>query len=274
MSTAGKYSKFGTSLEDYYDQLIDAYLKYPWLTQVHVHVGSQGCPLSLVANGIRKVVDFALEINRRRNSDFPKIGLIDIGGGLPVNFNGEEISPTYEEYANILCKTIPELFNGEFRLMTEIGRATIAKTAIAVSRVEYTKLAGGRHIAVIQFGADLAVRTIYHPDKWPLRVSVLDSSGNPKIGELYEYDIAGPCCFAADIIAHCRKLPQIEPGDYIVVHDVGGYYHASYSRYNVRQAPAIYGYTLVDNKISKMKLLKERESVDDVLTFFTLKSKL
>jgi hypothetical protein len=43
------------------------------------------------------------------------------------------------------------------------------------SRVEYTKVNGGRHIAAQHAGADIAIRTIYHPTIWPLRVTVMDS---------------------------------------------------------------------------------------------------
>ena len=33
-------------------RIIDAYLARPWLTCVHTHVGSQRCPLELIAGGI------------------------------------------------------------------------------------------------------------------------------------------------------------------------------------------------------------------------------
>ena len=29
-----------------------------------------------------------------------------------------------------------------------------------------------------------------------------------------------------------------------MVHDVGGYFHASYSKYNSRQSPPVYGYSV------------------------------
>ena len=36
---------------------------------------------------------------------------VDIGGGLPVNFESDEISPTFAEYAAILRETVPALFS-------------------------------------------------------------------------------------------------------------------------------------------------------------------
>lgn len=68
------------------------------------------------------------------------------------------------------------------RLITENGRSLLAKAGAAVSRVEYTKFCGGRHVAVCHVGADLCMRACYLPDTWGLRVALYDASGNPKDG--------------------------------------------------------------------------------------------
>jgi len=106
------------------------------------HVGSQGCSLELLAAGQRKTVDLAEEINGRTGKR--QVGLIDIGGGLPVNFESEEVRPTFAEYADVLSSAVPELFNGKFRGKTEFGRSIYAKNGFIASRIEYTKSAGGR----------------------------------------------------------------------------------------------------------------------------------
>ena len=94
------------------------------------------------------------------------------------------------------------------------------------------------------------------PTKWVLRCTVLDgTSCLPRGGDgveheaaaaleggLGETDVAGPCCFQADIVAHRRMLPPVRPGDTVLLHDVGGYFHAQHSRYNLRQMPPLYGY--------------------------------
>ena len=40
-SVAGKFSKFGVPINEYRNELIDCFLKYEWLTGVHLHIGSQ-----------------------------------------------------------------------------------------------------------------------------------------------------------------------------------------------------------------------------------------
>ena len=56
-----------------------------------------------------------------------QVTCIDIGGGLPVNFASEKIEPTFQQYADLLKSTAPELFTGEYKVLTEFGRAICAK---------------------------------------------------------------------------------------------------------------------------------------------------
>eukprot|EP00456_Euglypha_rotunda_P048724 TRINITY_DN39052_c0_g1_i8.p1 TRINITY_DN39052_c0_g1~~TRINITY_DN39052_c0_g1_i8.p1 ORF type:complete len:138 (-),score=16.34 TRINITY_DN39052_c0_g1_i8:7-420(-) len=136
-------------------------------------------------------------------------------------------------------------------------------------------MAGGRGIALQHAGVDLCIRTVYHPKSWPLRLTVTDAKGKPRVTsyakeknpeltlDLLEQDVAGPCCIAGDVIAHMRLLPRIFPGDWVIVHDTGAYYHASWSYYNSRQSPAILFFE--DGKIKK---IKDGAKVEDTLAFF------
>ncbi len=41
LSTGGAVSKFGFPLLEVRQQLVDAFVKHPWLNMLHLHVGSQ-----------------------------------------------------------------------------------------------------------------------------------------------------------------------------------------------------------------------------------------
>ena len=71
-------------------------------------------------------------------------------------------------------------------------------------------------------------------------MSILDQSGKPKEGDFIEQDIGGPLCFQGDYLAKGRELPKIEDGDYLIMHDTGGYTYALYSRFNSIQAPGVF----------------------------------
>jgi len=265
MSTATVTSKFGVALEDpgNREALIGAYLANPWLTSVHTHVGSQGCSLELMTAGIRKVVDLAEAINQAAGRQ--QVEVVDIGGGLPVNFESEAVRPTFSEYAGALKQAVPELFTGRYAGKTEFGRSVFAKNGFIASRIEYTKESGGRRIATSHAGAQVATRTVFMPDYWKLRLSVFDSGGNAKIGPEQLQDVAGPLCFAGDMVGTERMLPLIEPGDYVVLHDTGAYYFSNPFYYNALCAPAVYGADDIDGETVSFSVWRQQQKLDDML---------
>ncbi|MCU7820574.1 diaminopimelate decarboxylase [Kitasatospora sp. DSM 101779] len=249
MSTASEHSKFGEPLRDpgARARVLDAFDRYPWLTRLHVHVGSQGCWPDLIASGIRATWELAEEINRRAGRR--RVTSLDLGGGLPVNFADDEVRPSHAEYAALLRAAVPGLFSGEYTLVTEFGRSVVAKNGFTAARVEYTKEVGGRRIALTHAGAHLATRTVFMPDAWPLRVGVHRPDGTRREGPEEIQDVAGPCCFAGDVVARGRALPRIEPGDLVVLHDTGGYYTSAHWAYNSLARPAVHGFTAADGPV-------------------------
>jgi len=265
MSTATRTSKFGFALEDEGNRqaIVDCYKGNKWLTSLHTHVGSQGCSLELMTAGVRKMVDLAEEINAATGNQ--QVAVIDIGGGLPVNFDSNEVKPTFAEYAGALRQRVPELFTGKYTVKTEFGRSIFAKNGFIASRIEYTKESGGRRIAISHAGAQIATRTVFMPEAWKIRLSVFSPSGQAKSGEEVSQDIAGPLCFAGDMIGTGRMLPLIEPGDYVVLHDTGAYYFSNPFFYNALAAPAVYGAQVFDDDFVNFTVWRRQQTVDDML---------
>lgn len=265
MSTATATSKFGVALRDEgaVDAVIEAFARRPWLNRLHAHVGSQGCPLPLIAQGVRAAYELAERINTELGR--AQITGLDIGGGLPVNFDDEDDRPTYADYVAELRTAVPGLFDGRYALITEFGRSLLAKSGTIGSIVEYTKSAGGRRIAVTHAGAQVATRTVFMPDAWPLRVGVFDAAGRPKQGPTEVVDIAGPCCFAGDLTATGRELAAVEPGDVVALYDTGAYYFSSHFSYNSLPRPAVYGYRTDPGGRVAFALVREAQSVRGVV---------
>ncbi|MER6469045.1 diaminopimelate decarboxylase [Streptomyces collinus] len=241
-STATRTSKFGVALRDEgaREWLVRAYAARPWLTRLHAHTGSQGVPLPLMARGVAEAYALAEEINARIGR--PQVDTLDIGGGLPVDFAAERTAPTHAAYARLLAREVPGLFDGRYGLVTEFGRSLLAEQGTLVARVEYTKSAGGRRIAVTHAGVQVAARTVYVPDAWPLRIAAYDAEGRPKRGPGVVQDVAGPACFAGDLLAEGRTLPALEPGDLVAALDTGAYGFAQHYAYNSLARPGIHGF--------------------------------
>ncbi|MGW3492478.1 diaminopimelate decarboxylase [Streptomyces sp. NPDC001020] len=265
LSTATATSKFGVALRDEgaREWVVRAFTERPWLTRLHAHSGSQGVPLSLMARGIAETYALAEEINHQVGRR--QIDTIDIGGGLHVNFASEVTTPTYTQYARLLAEAVPGLFDGRYGLVTEFGRSLLAKHGTVVARVEYAKSAGGRAVAVTHAGVQVATRTVYAPASWPLRIAAYDAKGRPKEGPDVVQDVAGPACFAGDLLAEGRSLPLLEQGDYAAALDTGAYYFAHHYAYNSLPRPGVYGYARGEGGGIRFALAREPQKVEEIV---------
>ena len=154
----------------------------------------------------------------------------------------------FDDYVAALTEGAPRLFSGDYSIVTEFGRSILAKHGFIASYVEYTKEVGGRRIAITHAGAQVATRTVFMPTAWPLRVDCFEPSGAPKASTtIAVQDVAGPCCFAGDLVARERELPLLEPGDLVALLDTGAYYASNPFHYNSLPVPPVYGVTGADS---------------------------
>lgn len=261
-STATDRSKFGIGLRDpgRRERLVEMIAERPWLTRLHVHVGSQGCPLELLVEGVRAAVELAEQVERRLGHR--RITSLDIGGGLPVNFDDDEVRPTFSEYARMLARDVPGLYR--YELVTEFGRSLLAKNGFLASTVEYAKTTGGRPIAVTHAGAQVAARTAMQPEHWPLRLGAFDRHGHSKNGPEVVQDVAGPCCFAGDLLAEARALPELEQGDVVAAYDTGAYYFSAHYAYNSLLRPAVYGFSVSGDNV-EFATIRDPQTLDELV---------
>jgi diaminopimelate decarboxylase len=259
-SVAGGDSKFGAPVNEQRAAIIAAFESYPWLSALHVHIGSQGCKLPLLVSGVSAVFALAQEINRRWAA--PRIRVFDVGGGLPVAYRDDETPPTVAEYAQALRRAMPELFTPSWRLITEFGRFIQANAGWVASRIEYVK-AGAQPTLVAHVGADLFLRRCYRPEDWHHDLFLTDGAGRIKTGPTRRYTVAGPLCFAGDVLARQLALPEAQPGDFLIIRDAGAYTLSMWSRYNSRQIPKVIGY---DG--DGFTLLRRRESLTELAAFW------
>ncbi|CAM9902427.1 unnamed protein product [Scytosiphon promiscuus] len=288
--------------------VVDAFRKWPWLVALHTHVGSQGYSLDQLAEGISALCRIADVIDGALGKG--RVRLLDIGGGLPANYESDEVSPSFSEYAAVLKKNAPSLFeNTERVVISEFGRSLVAKAAIIVSTVEYVRGNMSDRSATTQeecnsqstqtqadvaivdsgsasdapesclplidhqtlvthVGADLFLRTSYCPGKYSHRLSIFTREGFPVGGPLIKTDVAGPLCFQGDYVSRGASLPRTNPGDLVVVHDTGANTLSLFSRHCSRRSPSVYGCMRDTHGGMTVRLLKEKESVEDVARFW------
>lgn len=212
-SVAGASSRFGEP----FDQIP---LDLP-VAGLHAHVGSAGMSLDQMALSAARLVELA--------SRMPQVQWINIGGGVPAD-------GSYLAYARALRSAAPELFSGRWRVLTEMGRSLCAQSARAFTRVEYVK----DQVATVHLGADFLLRRVYRPQDWSYPMRFLSPDFTAKSGPSSSWSVAGPLCFAGDLLGSI-DTPAPQEGDLLEISGVGAYSLSMWSRHCSRRMPPVLG---------------------------------
>jgi diaminopimelate decarboxylase len=234
--TGRKSDKFGVSIEAAKDLVKkcsnSASLKLVGLT---CHIGSQIMELKGFEDAAKQALELLIEIDRLNiNLDF-----IDMGGGLGVNYVGEETVQPFE-----LIESYEKIFAGRNeRLILEPGRSISANAGIMLTRIEYKK---NDFLIADAAMNDLLRPALYqaHHDVWPVKKTNNAASN---------VSLVGPICETGDFLAKNIDIEGSE-GDLLAVRTVGAYGFVMSSNYNSRpRAPEI----MVDK--DKFYLIRKRE---------------
>jgi diaminopimelate decarboxylase len=213
---------------------------------VHVHVGSQLARVEesvLAAERLRAFLDSVSWAPR----------LFDLGGGLGVRHNCEEHVPSVAEFVGALLPFVPD----GARLVLEPGRSLVGRAGVTLYRVGAVKESGGVRYAAIDGGMSDNPR----PQLYGARYEALLASRADELpGGVYR--VAGKHCESGDVLIEAAKLPEPRPGDVLAVPATGAYTLALGSTYNGVPRPAV---VLVGG--AEARLIRERETVDDLLRF-------
>ncbi|OOQ40821.1 diaminopimelate decarboxylase, partial [Helicobacter pylori] len=77
--------------------------------------------------------------------------------------------------------------------------------------------------------------------------------------EISPCDVVGPVCESSDTFLKDVHLPELEPGDKLVIEKVGAYGSSMASQYNSR--PKLLELALEDHKI---RVIRKREALEDL----------
>jgi len=216
------------------------------VTGIDCHIGSQLTTLSPFTDALDRV----LELVDLLRADGIVLEHVDVGGGLGVVYRDEK-PPTPREYAEaLLARFRPR----GLRLLTEPGRAIVARAGVLLTRVEYLKSNGERHFALVDAGMNDLIR----PSLYSAWMGIEPACRRPE-AESSVFDIVGPVCETADFLGKERRL-AVKAGDLLAVTGAGAYGFVMSSNYNSRCRAAE---VMVDGDYCF--LIRERESFDDLV---------
>jgi diaminopimelate decarboxylase len=256
ISTGMKKNKFGIP----HDQTLAVYRRAASLPGLRVvgidcHIGSQITEASPYLDAVDRVLDMVAEVEAALSGEGVRLQLLDFGGGLGINYNGETPPDATELWAQILAKLDARGFGrGSGRtIVIEPGRSLVGNAGVCVSEVLYLKTNEVKNFCII----DAAMNDLPRPAMYQAfhRIEpVMQRDAAPT-----RYDVVGPVCESGDWIGRDRDL-AVQQGDLVAVLSAGAYCMSMASNYNTRgRAPEV----LVDGQA--MHLIRERETVADLL---------
>ena len=259
ISTGLKGSKFGVA----HERTVATYQRaaaLPGLKVVGIdcHIGSQIVEESPYLDAVDRMLDLVSSIEA---AGIP-IHHLDFGGGLGINYSGEEPPAADALWTKLLAKLDARGF-GDRPLMIEPGRSLVGNAGICVTEVLYLKPGEQKNFCII----DAAMNDLPRPAMYQAYhtiISVADKATNtPATAKNYikntVYDVVGPICESGDWIGHDRAL-AVKQGDLLAVLSAGAYCMSMASNYNTRGRAAE---VLVDG--DKAHLIRTRETTADQL---------
>ncbi|MBC9783090.1 diaminopimelate decarboxylase [Heliobacterium chlorum] len=186
-----------------------------------------------------------------------RIEFVNFGGGIgiphrpeqkPVDLDyvGEGVRKVYEE--KILANGLEPV-----RIAMECGRMITGPYGYLVTQAIHKKNIYKRYIGVDACMANLmrpAIYGAYH------HITVVGKENEPH-DEIY--DVVGSLCENNDKFAVDRKLPRIEDGDILVIHDAGAHGHAMGFNYNGKLRSA----ELLLKPDGTVEMIRRAETVED-----------
>jgi diaminopimelate decarboxylase len=214
---------------------------------VHVHIGSQITTLDPIVRAATAAVDLAIGLVRRGIA----IRHIDFGGGLGISYDG---APTVDpaEYAQTLVEIAK---SSGLPAIVEPGRVLVGPAGVLLTRVvDVKQFPEARRFVVLDAGMTELMRPALYGAFHRIE-PVIPRTGDPMVA-----DVVGPICESTDTFARDRILPPVEPGDLMIIRDVGAYGSSMGSMYLRRPLPPE---VLVDG--DTWKVIRRRQTLEDML---------
>ncbi|WP_347003991.1 diaminopimelate decarboxylase [Enterobacter roggenkampii] len=260
-NTGGENSKHGIWYADM-PAALEVLQRYNLkLVGIHMHIGSgvdYGHLEQVCGAMVRQVVDFGQDLEA-----------ISAGGGLSIPYReGEEAIDTDHYYGlwSAARDQIAAHLGHAVKLEIEPGRFLVAEAGVLVSQVRSVKEMGSRHFVLIDAGFNDLMRPSMYGSYHHITALAADGRDLTQAPRV-ETVVAGPLCESGDVFTQqeggkveTRALPEVKPGDYLVLHDTGAYGASMSSNYNSRP---LLPEMLFDN--GKARLIRRRQTIQELL---------
>lgn len=242
------------------DQLFEGYKKVRDLGAkrfaLHTMVASNELNPDYFIETAGLLFDTAVELKKELGIE---LEFVNLGGGIGIPYRPEE-KPVDLEYVSEGIrkryeKTIKPAGLDGMRIVMECGRMVTGPYGWLVTKVLHRKETYKTFIGLDSSMANLmrpALYGAYH------HITVLGKEDAPAT---FTADITGSLCENNDKFAIDRKIPEVEIGDILAIHNTGAHGHAMGFNYNAKLRSA----ELLLKEDGSVELIRRAETVEDYL---------
>lgn len=240
------------------DQIVDAYrtMKQKGSRRfgLHTMVASNELQESYFVETARMLFELAVELHREAGI---RLEFVNMGGGIGIPYRPNQKPVDLKVLSAGLRGLYEQILVPEgldpLRIVFECGRVMTGPYGYLVSSV--------RHVAEkykTYVGLDATMANLMRPAMYGAyhHITVLGKEHAPLS---LRCDVTGSLCENNDKFAVDRMLPEVEPGDLVVIHDAGAHGHAMGFNYNGKLRSA----ELLLQEDGTVKLIRRAETVDD-----------
>ncbi len=246
-----EYSKFGMDPIDLLD--LAKRLKELGYTELGLHYhenGDQGREAHWA-----QIAQTLVEAGRKLTDKTGlRISFYDLGGGLRIPGRPEETMPSVEHVSELVREKLAELGEEQTPVFTEFGRYLTGPHGLLFTQVQYLKPYREPRpvLGMDASSANLMRMALYQTYHHISVAGRLETEGRRF------YAIAGPLSERRDKLASTRMIPQVQPGDLLVVHSAGAYCASMQMSYCGQLRCAEY---LVDAE--ELRCIRRAETMED-----------
>ncbi len=193
-----------------------------------IHIGSQLLDVDCIVEAVEKTIPIYQKFQRHGF----ELETFDVGGGLGVNYHDCDNSAVWDRIRNYGALLSDRLQGLGCRIFCEPGRILVGPAGVLVSEVQYIKRSPFKNFAILNTG----MHHILRPSLYQAYHRILPLLQKTDSAEEV-YDVVGPICESSDVLGKDRKLPRLEPGDFIAIADAGAYGFSMASFYNAHRFP-------------------------------------
>jgi diaminopimelate decarboxylase len=225
---------------------------------LHVHIGSQLLDTQAARSSVDWLAGFAADC-RRELEWMPEV--IDLGGGLGIQYVADEAPPAIEDFVASLRERLEHEWGLHGlpapRLVLEPGRSLVGRAGVTLYRVGVVKEASE---SLTYVAVDGGMSDNPRPQLYGARyTALLANRANADVDG--GYAVCGKHCESGDVLIERVRLPRPRRGDVLAVPGTGAYTLGMGSNYNGVPRP---GAVLVGD--GKARLIRRRETLDDLLS--------